>query len=66
MNLNGIYRNLPTDKAELFNNHFFNQFSDASLYDVDIDWRNDHDFDIDFSPCFCEFQQSQWARWYSR
>ena len=49
MNLNGVYRNLPLEKAELFNSHFYNQFSDASSYDIDIDWCSDQNFDIDFT-----------------
>ena len=49
MHLNDTYRCLPLDKAELFNSHFYNQFSEASSYNVNIDWGNDHDFDIEFS-----------------
>ncbi len=48
MYLNGRYRSLPVDKAELFNNYFFDQFSDASQYDVEVDWSNDNLLDIDF------------------
>ena len=36
------------DKANLFNNFFFEQFSDRSVYDIDIDWSNDGSFDISF------------------
>ncbi len=28
---------------------FYDQFTEASHYDIDIDWATDHDFDIDFS-----------------
>ena len=49
VHLNGTYRNLAKDKAQLFNNFFFDQFSEASLYNIDIDWSNDSSFDIDFS-----------------
>jgi hypothetical protein len=35
--LNDTYRNLQLDKAELFNCHFYNQFSEASSYDINID-----------------------------
>ncbi len=48
MYLNGRYRSLPVDKAELFNSYFFDQFSDASQYDIEVDWSNDNKFDIDF------------------
>ena len=48
MYLNGRYRNQPLDKAELFNGVFFDQFSDASDYDINIDWSNDSSFEIDF------------------
>ena len=34
------------DKANMFNDYFFEQFSNESTYDVDIDFSNDH---IDFS-----------------
>ena len=50
MSLNGTYRNSPLDKANLFNSYFFDQFSEASNYDVSIDWTNDSLFDIDFNP----------------
>ena len=39
----------PTAKAKLFNEYFRNQFSDASNYNIDIDFQNDSDFEIDFS-----------------
>ena len=50
MSLQGVYRNLPLDKANLFNGYFFDQFSDASNYDINIDWSNDDLFNIDFNP----------------
>ena len=37
------------DKANMFNDYFFEQFSNESTYDVDIDFSNDDMFDIDFS-----------------
>ena len=39
------------DKAELCysNTNFYNQFFEASSYNVNIDWGNDHDFEIEFS-----------------
>ena len=36
------------DKANLFNDYFFDQFSDASNYDISVDWSNGSLFDIDF------------------
>ena len=49
MNLNGCFRNDSLDKAERFNKYFSDQFSSPSNYDIDINWSNDQDFDIDFS-----------------
>ena len=31
------FRNLPEDKANLFNKYFFEQFSQESSYDIDLD-----------------------------
>jgi hypothetical protein len=45
---NGVVRSKPEDHANLFNNFFFEQCSDASLYDIDIDYLNDSHFDIEF------------------
>ena len=45
----GRFRNNPLDQAEMFNDFFADQFSDASDYDVDIDYSNDSVNDIDFS-----------------
>ena len=42
------YRNKPGDQANLFNNFFFEQFSEKSFYNIDIDWTNDSNFDIEF------------------
>ena len=38
-----------TIKANMFNKYFFDQFSSASTYNIDIDFANDEAFDIDFS-----------------
>ena len=46
--LRDTYRVSPSDKANLFNTFFFEQFSDRSEYDIEIDWSNDENFDIDF------------------
>ena len=45
-----VFRNLPTDKANLFNEYFYDQFSDASTFDIDIDWSEDKDFSIASDP----------------
>ena len=37
-------------KANLFNQYFFQQFSEVSDYDIDINFENDSDFDINISP----------------
>ena len=49
MYYNSRYRNNPKDQATLFNQFFADQFSEASFYDIDIDWHNDEDNDIDFN-----------------
>ena len=36
------------EQAELFNSFFFDQFSEASLYDIHIDFSSDDRFHIDF------------------
>ena len=46
---NGVTRSDPEDQANLFNKFFFEQFSDASSYDISIDFSNDILFDIDFN-----------------
>ena len=42
-----IFRNKPSEKAELFNNYFYDQFSGPSDYNINIGWSNDQVFDID-------------------
>ena len=44
------FRSDSRERAELFNEFFCDQFSDASLYEVDIDFSNDWEFDIEFDP----------------
>ena len=47
----GRFRSEPTDKANLFNDYFCEQFSRPSLYDIDIDYNRDsffNNFRIDF------------------
>ena len=36
-------------KADMFNRFFFDQFSEASNYDIDISFESDNNFDIDFN-----------------
>ena len=48
MYLNGIYRNDCNAKANLFNDFFYDQFSEGSNYDISIDYSNDENFNIDF------------------
>ena len=47
MHLNSTFRNKPSEKAELFNNYFYDQFSGQSDYNINIGWSNDQVFDID-------------------
>ena len=46
---NGSILSNNITKANMFNDHFYEQFSHMSEYDVDIDFSNDEQFDIDFS-----------------
>ena len=45
---NGIIRSCPQDQADLFNNYFYEQFSEESIYDIPIDYSDDCRFDVDF------------------
>ena len=47
---NGKCSSNSQDKANMFNQFFFQQFSAESLYDVDIDFTNDEKFNTDFNP----------------
>ncbi|MCP4458099.1 MAG: hypothetical protein GY816_08775 [Cytophagales bacterium] len=49
VNYCGRFRNNPQDQAEIFNEYFQDQFSEASSYNIDIDYSNDTVNDIDFS-----------------
>ena len=42
------FRNNSTDQATLFNEYFYEQFSQESDYDVDISYRNDRFYDLKF------------------
>ena len=46
---NERHRSTPDGQASLFNDFFANQFSEPSLYNIDIDARIDPENDIDFS-----------------
>ena len=37
-------------KADMFNKFFYEQFSEPSMYDTDICFSTDNEFDIDFNP----------------
>ena len=50
VHLNSRFRTKPVEKASLFNEFFYDQFSGASNYGTQIDWSNDNAFDIYFSP----------------
>ena len=39
----------PKTKADMFNEFFYNQFSEASDYDINISFNTDSTFDIDFN-----------------
>ena len=41
-----IIGNKPSEKAELFNNYFYEQFPSPSDYNINIGWSNDQVFDI--------------------
>ena len=42
------FRTSPADQSELFNSYFYEQFSDQSLYDIDINYSNDQFYDLKF------------------
>ena len=48
INYNGVIRNEPKDQAELFNTYFYDQFSEKSKYDIEINWNHGNKFDIIF------------------
>ena len=49
MHLDIRFRNKSSEKAELFNSYFYEQFSGPSNYNTHISWSNDQTFDIDFN-----------------
>ena len=48
MYLNDCIRSEPEEIANFFNKHFYDQFSDESTYDIDIDFTNDPFSDFKF------------------
>ena len=49
VNYKGRFRNNAKDQTEIFNEFFQDQFSEASCYDIDVDFSNDSINNIDFS-----------------
>lgn len=49
MYLGNTIRNNPIEIANLFNQHFYNQFSEESQYDIDINFNDDQFFDLSFN-----------------
>ena len=46
-----VFRNNPQEQTELFNEFFYNQFSDTSEYDIPLSYEVDDDSSqVDFSP----------------
>ena len=49
VHLGEIFKSKPLDQSELFNKFFYDQFSDPSTYDIEIDNSQSHNFVIDFN-----------------
>ena len=49
MHLDNRFCNKSSEKAELFNSYFYEQFSGPSNYSTHISWSNDKTFDIDLN-----------------
>ena len=47
--LHNTFRSDITEQAELFNTHFYNQFSEPSLYNIDVSENPNDAIDIDFN-----------------
>ena len=56
MHLGECIRRKSKDIADLFNKHFYDQFSEESLYDIDINFNNDNFFDFTIHTN-CIYQQ---------
>ncbi len=50
VNYEGRMRSDREDQCNLFNEYFYNQFSEPSLYNIAIDFSSDVNFQIDFTP----------------
>ncbi|MCP4456951.1 MAG: reverse transcriptase family protein, partial [Cytophagales bacterium] len=51
VHLDNIYKNTPVDQSRLFNTFFYQQFSEPSHYDINIEYSPTNDeFGIEFSP----------------
>ena len=48
MYLKNCYRNSRPDHAHMFNTYFYEQFSESSSYDIDIDYSSDDNYNIEF------------------
>ena len=49
MSLDSSVSSNTETKANLFNQYFFQQFSEVSDYDIDINFENESEFDINLS-----------------
>ena len=49
MYLDSTVRNSPIEIPNLFNQHFYNQFSESSSYDIDINFSDDPFLDLSFN-----------------
>ena len=49
MYLDSTVRNSPIEIANLFNQHFYNQFSESNSYDIDINFSDDPFLDLSFN-----------------
>ena len=59
MSYEGITSSVPSVRADIFNNYFYKQFSEPSLYNIDIDFTNDSSNDIDLSTTRSEISFRQ-------
>ncbi len=51
VHLDNIYKNTPVDQSRLFNTFFYQQFSEPSHYDINIEYSpTNDDFGIEYSP----------------
>ena len=50
VHIGDTYRSDTKEKADLFNEYFFNQFTGPSNYDVEVDFDINDSFSIDFNP----------------